>query len=364
MINISRAIHSSTSILIITAIITGVTMFAFANRAEAVFDQAYLRLNRMTASTATGGLVCAEPSTVGTEADVQVTFPSGFTVNTTASNWTVTTTDIPSGSTAWPGIGTASAVSSQTVTFPSTDLTVGTLYCFNFASTTTLTTGSAGSDQTGTITTRTSGPATIDTSTYAVAVITSDSITVTAAVPPTFTMSLSGNTAALGTLSSSSVTSASAINLNVSTNAANGWTAWVRSTNEDTQPAIPPANTGYGALFSTIANSSIGRSGGSATNDGTPESLAALNSYGYILDVNLNTDNTQGTGTLTIDAEYNGANTNSGGTLLTTLNEIASADGTTAGDIVDLVVRARINAIQPAGADYTDTLIVVANGNF
>lgn len=343
---------------LILVLIVSVTSFVFVRNASAIFAQAYLRIDRMTASTTTGGLVCAEPSTTGTEAEVQVTFPTGFTVNSTASNWTVATTDIPSGSTAWVGIGTASAVSGQTVTFPSGDLSVGTLYCFTFAATNTLTTGTAGSDRTGTITTRTSVPATVDATTYAVAVISNDSIGVTAAVSPTFSMTLSGNTAALGTLSSTAVTSASAISLTVGTNAANGWTAWVRSTAEDNDHA------GYGALDSTVAGVSIGRANGTATNNGTPETLNSSGNYGYLLDVNSNTQGSLGTGTFTIDGEYNGGDTNSGGTLLTTFNEIAASDGTTDGDIVDLVVRARVNAAQAAAADYADTLIVVAHGNF
>lgn len=358
MVDSYKYFRTTLSIAVIASMLYVTMLFAFVRPAQAIFAEAYLRLNRMTASTATGGLVCAEPSTVGTEADVQIVFPSGFTVNTTAANWTVGTTDIPTGSTAWPGIDTATSASSQTVTFPSDDLSVGTLYCFTFASTNTLTTSTAGSDLTGSITTRTSVPATVDTTTYAVAVITNDSIGVTASVSPTFTMTLSGNTAALGSLSSTAVTSASAISLTVGTNAANGWTAWVRSTNEDTD------HSGYGALNSTIANASIGRSNGTATNNGTPETLSSSGNYGYLLDVNSNTQGTLGTGNFTLDAEYNGADTNSGGTLLSTFNEIASSSGTTDGDIVDLVVRARINAAQPAAADYADTLVVVAHGNF
>ncbi len=68
----------------------------FANTAEAGnLQQVYIRLDRLAASTATGGTVCAKPQTAGTEADVKVTFPTGFTVNGTASNWTVTTPIFP-----------------------------------------------------------------------------------------------------------------------------------------------------------------------------------------------------------------------------------------------------------------------------
>src|SRR6478609_6813680 len=92
------------------------------------FTQSYLRLDRHKALTTTGGTVCAMPATVATETDVQVTFPTqasgtDFTVNGTAANWTVSITNLPAGSTAWPGINTATNVTGKTVTFPSNDLT-------------------------------------------------------------------------------------------------------------------------------------------------------------------------------------------------------------------------------------------------
>ncbi len=81
---------------------------------EAVrMDPAMLRLDRMKASTATSGMVCGTPSATNlaqTEATVEVTFPTSFTVNTTAANWTVTTTNLPFGASAWPGIATATGV--------------------------------------------------------------------------------------------------------------------------------------------------------------------------------------------------------------------------------------------------------------
>ena len=296
------------------------------------FEQAYVRLERLKASTTTGGTVCAQADTVATEADVQVVFPTGFTVNTTASNWTVTTTNLPAGATAWPGINTASAVSGQTVTFPSSDLTVSTLYCFNFSGTSTLTTGTAGNDKTGTITTRTSGPATIDSSGYALSVVSDDQIVVTATVPATFSFALSGNTDTFtGNLSAS------------------GWVAWVKSANA--------------ALNSASTGSSIATAG---SVDNAPTDLAS--STGYVLDVNITTDSGTGTGTITqasnYGAEYNGTNSTSGGTLSTSFQPIAASDGTTDGDILTLIERAKISAVQAAATDYTDTLTVVAAGRF
>lgn len=323
--------------------------FLNANKASAGnFEQVYIRLDRLKASTTTGGTVCAQADTVGTEADVQVVFPTGFTVNSTASNWTVTTTNLPNGATAWPGIGTASAVSGQTVTFPSTDLTVSTLYCFNFSGTSTLTNPTAGDDKTGTVTTRTSGPATIDSSGYALSIVSDDQIVVSASVPATFSFSLSGNTDTIGTLSTTTASS-SGRTVTIATNAASGWVAWVKSANA--------------ALNSGSTGASIATAG---SVDNSPTDLAS--NTGYVLDVNVTTDSGTGTGTVSqasnYGAEYNGTNSTSGGTLSTTFQPIAASSGTTDGDVLTLIERAKISAVQAAATDYTDTLTVVAAGRF
>lgn len=321
-----------------------------SEKAKANFQQAYVRLDRMAASTATTGLVCAQPNTVGTEADVQVTFPTGFTVSTTTGNWTVNTTGIPSGSTAWPGIGTATAASGQTVTFPSTDLTVGTLYCFNWANSAALTTGTAGSDKTGSITTRTGAAATIDTSGYATAVVSNDQIVVSATVPATFSFALSANTDSFTTnLSSSSVVSTNGRTVTIGTNAASGWVAWVKSANA--------------ALSSSSTGSSIATAG---SVDNAPTNLNPTT--GYVLDVDITTDSGTGTGTVSqasnYGAEYAGTTTEEGGTLSTSFQPIAASNGTTDGDVLTLTERAFISAVQAAATDYTDTLTVVGAGRF
>ena len=313
------------------------------------FQQVYIRLDRLKASTATGGTVCAQPQTAATEADVQVTFPSGFTVSGTAGNWTVSTTNLPSGATAWVSIATATAVSGQTVTFPSGDLVVGTLYCFNFTGTSTLTNTTAGNDKTGTITTRTSGPATIDSSGYALSLVSDDQIVVTATVPATFSFALSGNTDTFSGNLSTTTTSTSGRTVTISTNAASGWVAWVKSANA----ALNSAGTG----------ASIATAG---TVDNAPTDLASTT--GYVLDVDITTDSGTGTGTVTqasnYGAEYAGSNSTSGGTLSTSFQPIAASNGTTDGDVLTLIERAKITAVQAAATDYTDTLTIVAAGRF
>jgi hypothetical protein len=243
----------------------------------------------------------------------------------------------------------ATTVAGQTVTFTSGDLTVGTLYCFNFTGTSTLTTTTAGNDKTGTIATQTSASAAIDSTTYAVSLVSSDQIAITATVPATFSFALSGNTDTFSGNLSTTTTSTAGKTVTIATNAASGWVAWVKSANAN--------------LFSASTSATILTAG---TIDNTPTDLAS--NTGYVLDVDVTTDSAVGTGVVSqasgYGAEYNGTNTTSGGTLSTTYQPIASSSGTTDGDVLTLIERAKITAIQAAAADYTDTLTVVAAGRF
>jgi hypothetical protein len=136
----------------IVALIAEIAVPLTASAAVAPFQQAYIRLDRMSTAQATGGTVCARQSAANvalTEANVVVTFPSTYTVNSTAANWTVATTDIPVGTFAWPGIGTATSATTpaNVVTFPSGNLADSTkTYCFHFSGTNTLTTAAVTAD--------------------------------------------------------------------------------------------------------------------------------------------------------------------------------------------------------------------------
>lgn len=208
---------------------------AFSQHAHAAaLTQVMVRFDRMKTSTYTNGMVCAKPASTATEAKVKVSFPTGFTV-AAAANWTVdvtVTSTWPAGANAWPSIATGNLVSGQDVTFPSGDLTAGTLYCFNWynASPAAIQTPSGtGSSEIGAVTTQTSAPADIDTAQFATATIADDQVVVTATVPPVFTFVLSANTDALGTLSPGSVKNGSAFTTTIGTNSKTGWSVWARS---------------------------------------------------------------------------------------------------------------------------------------
>ena len=270
----------------------------------------------------------------------------------TASNWTVTTTNLPvkpttgGAASAWPGIGTASSVSGNSVVFPGSNLATATFYCFNFAGASS-TIGSAGNDKTGQLKTQGGSPY-VDSVDWATSVVSSnlDQITVTASVSASMTFSLSGNSVALGTLASGSTTAGSAITQTLSTNARNGWVSWVKSGTN--------GGGGIGALHSTTANADITSPG---SHDGTPETLSSTG--GYVLDVNT------GSGSPTIAAEYDGTTADMGGHISQSqFRQTAHATAPASANTVTLVVKARSSATTPAASDYTDTLTVVAAGSF
>ena len=329
------------------ALLLVIVLPILSEKAEAAgLQQVMLRLDRMATSATTGGLVCVKTAVADvTESNVVVTFPDNFGVNTTASNWTTTYTNLPAGATSWPITGSvASGVSGQAVTFPSSDLTANTLYCFNFASTSTLTNYSvANSDYTGTI------AAGGNSSSYATALISDDQIDITATVPSTFNFSLSGNSDSFASNLSTTAQLSNGVTATIGTNAASGWVVWVKSANA----ALNSVSTG--ASIATIG-----------TVNNTTDSLTTSN-YGYLLDVTV-TDSGTGTGVVTqgpdYGQEYDGNSSNTGGTLSTSFQPVAASSGTTDADTVTLKALARISSVQAAATDYTDTLTVVGAGRF
>lgn len=335
------SLYSLSALLVLPAL-----AFVFVGRADAAqLTQSMVRFDRLKISTATTGTVCAKPATAATEASVQVVFPTGYTLGT-AGNFTVSTTDLawPSGGTAWPGIGTATNVTSQTVTFPSNDLTVGTLYCFNWTNSAAVQVkSSATSSNTGTITTRDSGTATIDSASYSTASISDDQIAVTASVPQSFNFALSANTDPLGTLSTGAVTtSPTPRTVTVNTNSASGWMVWAKD-----------ANTG---LTSPTASATI-----ASTTPGSNSTLTA-SSEGYNFGVT--TSQGGGSGTITTAAPFVGTAAGQGGGLDTALRTVTTSNGTASNAVLTLKNNVAISPLTTAATDYADTITVVGAGLF
>ena len=333
---------ASAAALAITSVIFMTTQFASA----AAMTQTFVRFDRMKISAATTGTVCAKPTTASTEASVQVTFPTSYTVSTTTGNWTVNTTNLawPTSGTAWLGIGTATAAAGQVVTFPSTDLVVGTLYCFNWTNTAALSIkSSATTSNAGTVVTRDSVPTTIDTGDFSTASIADDQVVVTATVPQTFSFALSANTDALGSLSTGSVsTSPTPRTTTINTNAKNGWYVWAKD-----------SNTG---LNSSSAAATI-----ASTTPGSNSTLSA-GTEGYNLGAT--SSQTSGSGTITVAAPFVGSGAGQGGGLDTSLRTVASSNGTANTAVLTLKNNAAISVITAAATDYTDTITLVGAGLF
>ncbi len=337
-------------LLYIVTFISLVSPIFTPGKANASVTEAFVRFNRLATGSAISGTACEKTSTSGTETNVVIVFPASWTVSSTASNWTVTTTNLPTdpsgggAATAWPGIGTATSVSGNSVVFPGTDLSTGTFYCFNFSGASS-TIGAAANDQTGQLKTQGGSPY-VDTTDWAVSIVGSgaDQISVTASVSATMTFSLNANSIALGTLSTSSVTSGN-VTQTVSTNARNGYVSWIQGTSAT-------GGTG-GGLHSTTANADI-------TSPGSFPTVTDLASNtGVVVDAD------SGTNSPTINAGYDGTNSTSGGHFDGGLfHEVSSKTGAQSGTTVTLNVRAKIAATQAAASDYSDTLVVSAAGSF
>lgn len=340
-------------LLVILLLLNSLSLVIFPpSVSAAAAGNSYIRCDRMKAATAPGSclVVFTTSSTAFTEAYIKLTLDSEWVsatnFSTTAGNYTVSTSGLPGGVTAMPGVATADQVTSNTIRFPITALTNSTTYGFYITGSGLITNPAASTTITHTLFTRDSGDTTTgDTKDVSVPTISDDQIAVTASVAPTFTFVFANNSQPLGVLSSGSVSSGSGTGITITTNAPGGWNAWVKS-----------ANAG---LTSASASKTIATTG---TINAAPSALSA-GTEGYVLDVNLTTDAASG-GTVTLDAEYNGTTTSEGGTVSTTLQPIATANGTANGDVITLVPRAAISGVTPAASDYTDTLTVVGAGIF
>lgn len=335
-------------VLNLTLVLLTLYPFLSPRTANAAVTEAFVHFDRHATGAAISGTACLK-STLTTQTNVVLVFPLDWTISSTASNWTVTTTNLPTdpvgggAATAWPGIGTATSVAGVNVQFPGTALAAGTFYCFNFTGASS-TIGAAGNDKVGQLKTQGGSPYT-DSVNWATSVVASgaDQVTISASVSATMTFSLSGTTIALGTLNTSTVVSGAAITQTVTTNARNGWTSWIKGTQ---------GTTTIGALNSTAASANINAPAA------YPTVSDANATPGYVVDINT------GTGTPTIATAYNGTDTNSGGASTTLFRQTATKTTPGAGDTVDIVARAKIASTQAAATDYTDTLTVVAAGSF
>lgn len=339
--------------VLVAVLLVGVTGVLSQVRGSGL-QSTYLRFSRMTASATPEVLVVFKVPTgnTGTEAKVKITFPAGYTIGATPGLSTTSVNTEQQTPTALPGTLTA-AGSGQVITVSGvSNLSADTTYGFYLTSG--VTNPSSSGLQLITVETLTSGDAVIDSTSVATRVIDDDQIVVSAVVPPTFEWNFTSTpanqdsfTANLDSTVTTNVTNGREVQ--AKTNAKNGWIGWVKSLN--------------GALKSAAAGDYTIDSTGSA--DGTPESLSAGAEF-YGLTATITTDSaTSGSGTVSIAPEYvQGTPGDQAGTVTTSFSLLASADGPTDGDTINLKERATISPMTPAGNDYTDTLTVVGAGSY
>lgn len=311
---------------------------------------AQLRFDRMAASqNNVRVLVAAKPASTATEDEIRIVFNTNHTLTTTATGITTTTAGVTSetltGSTtctAMPGmIGSAASSTSGTVDFVISDIATSTTYCFY------ITAGVGNGSVTGTnfesrVETLVSNAVT-DSTRVATSIISSDQVTVTAVVPPRFSFTISATTDNFQTdLTNTRTTSTAGITVTVSTNAENGWVAWLKSTS--------------GALGSASTGTTIPTTGTPGAAAGT----ITVGSSAYVLHV------LKGTNNPLIDGGYDGSGgVNAGGGLSSTaLQRIAYSTTVANGDTITLYGRAGVSVTQAAAADYTDVWTVVGAGQF
>jgi hypothetical protein len=315
--------------ILVFASFVGVSPKVFAS---AMSNASVLETN-MNASGTSSVYVVFKAGAADAAGTVTVNF-NGFTVNATQTVSTASCVAVFGGSTVvLPTTGTLSAAgATTTVTVSAVNaLTSGTSYCFQLTSASAVTNPTAGNYNNVVITDGT------DTTTVGVDVISNDQISVTATVPPSFTLTFGGNSDSLGALSSSTDTSSTGVSLTVATNAANGWGLWA----ED-------ANAG---LHSTAANKTI---------------ATVPTTANYNFATNHNAEN-YGMGVTTGNATtiYADAGGHTGAGLSTSAyNEIATAGAPTSSATVTVKELANISGTTPAAVDYGDTITIVGAGSF
>ncbi len=247
------------------------------------------------------------------------------------------------GATYLPGTPAATGTTNTISITGVTSLGAGTQYCIGFTGAAVTNPGSAGINSYIIADSSDSGTGYYPTLGAAV----NESITVSAQVGSTFTLTLGGTTDTLGTLSTASVISSAGVNATVSTNSAFG-----------PQLFIYDNNTG---LKSTNANHTIA----SKNPNNVAAQTIATTTENFIANATY-TGNTSGD-TMTIATPFAGTGATGDG-LSPYPSELAYATGSpgspTNAAIVNIKESATITNITPEASDYTDIVSIVGTGTF
>ncbi len=356
-----KNIKKRLSLLVVIGLSMGMLFPTFAGATN--LTQASVSLGRLGngASTNNSALVTFKLNTTPTSvADILLTFPSGFTL--TAGTVTPTTTGFPAtpaSITPTPGTLSATITSSGPASggtilvsgLTSASLTSTTLYGFNIP-TGYITNPSTAGQYTLSLQSETTTPTVIDTTYVPVyiygASANQDQVSVTASVSPNFNFALSSNSDTIPAVDPTTIQTSSGVNMTVGTNSPLGYTAYVRSANGALVSAVNPGTPINTGTFSLT----------------TPNTLTP-GTTNYTFVPSTGTACTICTGTLTYNGGYTVTNSTQGGAFNgTNFAAFVSRNGYTNADTVKLQERIAVANTVGYSNDYTDTLTVVAAGNF
>lgn len=344
--------------LILSALLLAVAGAIPAMASAAALNQAGVRLGRLGISAATGNdvLVTFKLNTTPTSvAKIKVTFPVGFTVATGTPTPAVTGyPNTPASIVAPPGTLTSAATAgSRDIVvsgLTSASLNSTSLYGFIIPSGTVTNPGSAGQYDV-TVESQNGASGTIDTTTTPVYIYgagsNADQVTVTGSVAANFSFSLSANSDTIPKVDPTTIQTSTGVNMVVGTNSGLGYTAYVKSANGQLASATNPGTPIVTGTF-----------------NGTVDAVAAGTTK-YTFVPSTGTACTTCNGSITYDGEYNVSTGSQGGAFNgTNFASFVSRSGYTNADTISLKERVAVANTISAATDYTDTLTIVAAGNY
>lgn len=345
---------------LLVAVALLVTMLLPAVVSATQLTSSSIRLGRLgiSASANNDVMVLFKLNTTPTSvAKISIAFPSGYTL--TAGTPTPAVTgfpNTPASITAPPGTLTSVVTSSGagaggTIVvsgLTSASLTNTTLYGFIIPTGSITNPATAGQYST-TVTSQNSSGTPIDTTstpTYIYGASSNqDQVGVSASVAPNFSFSLSANSDTVPQVDPSAPQTSAGVTMTVGTNSPLGYTAFVKSAN--------------GALTSATSPGTPITTG---TFNGSPDATGGTK-YGLV--PSTGTACTSCTGSITYDPEYLVVDgTHTGAFNGTSFSSFVSRNGYTNSDQISLKERISVATTVGYASDYTDTLTVVAAGNF
>ena len=349
MIKSTGRISGKLALILIGAVLIFATLSSSSKVHAAALTKLWLVETNMDASGTSQLYVAFIAGTTGSAGTLSIALGSGVSaVGSTNTNLGTTTAGcvsmfqflttppvIYTGSPTATGSGTTISVTGGG------SLTSGTAYCLGFTGTSAVTNSSTAGVYSYTISD------TSDTGTEYYPVLTSgtnNTISVTATVPQSFTLSLGGNSDGLGTLTASNPSTTTGITATIGTNAANGFGLWAYDTNgglnsPSTTHNIQSTSPGSGSL-QTLSN-------------GTE---------GYVTNVSYITD-TAGTAPTTT-TPFTSGTAYTGDGLNTVPAQIAKGTGPVSGAQIKIKESAEMSNITPEATDYADSITIVGAGSF